>query len=182
MDDTKISFITGNDNKFAEAIHLVENLVRLDIDLPEIQELDPHKIIAYKLDQARLQFGGTFVVEDTSLCLDGMNGFPGPLIKWWLQAQTLEEIYDIVASTGNFSATARTLVGYSSKKGEVIFFEGEVRGTIVRPEGPYSFGWEKLFKPDSSTISYGFMDRTEKQKHSMRAKAFRKLKHYLYSN
>lgn len=180
MDDNKISFITGNDDKFEEASKLIENLVRLDIDLPEIQELDPHKIIVHKLEQARLQFGGTFIVEDTSLCLDGLNGFPGPLIKWMLQAQSLEEIYDIVAATKNFAATARTLVGYSSKQGEILFFEGAVRGTIVPPKGTYSFGWEKLFKPDNAQQSFGFMDRTVKAKYSMRALAFKKLRHYLY--
>jgi inosine/xanthosine triphosphate pyrophosphatase family protein len=47
-------FITGNKNKFKEFQDILgeENVEQLDIDLPEIQEVDPHKIITYKLQEA----------------------------------------------------------------------------------------------------------------------------------
>ena len=47
-------FITGNDNKFkeCEAILGKGKVEQLKIDLTEIQEIDPHKIIRYKLQEA----------------------------------------------------------------------------------------------------------------------------------
>jgi inosine/xanthosine triphosphate pyrophosphatase family protein len=79
----KIQFITGNKNKFAEAQKIISNLEQLDVDLPEIQEIDAKKVIEAKLQEARNLFEGEFVVEDTSLYLDCLNGLPGPLIKWF---------------------------------------------------------------------------------------------------
>lgn len=47
-------FITGNKNKFKEFEYIFGegNVEQLDIDLPEIQEIDPYKIIRHKLDEA----------------------------------------------------------------------------------------------------------------------------------
>lgn len=78
-----IHFITSSANKFKEIQTLVPNLERVEIDLPEIQEIDAQKIIEAKLDAAFEHHAGPFIVEDTSLYLDCMNGLPGPLIKWF---------------------------------------------------------------------------------------------------
>ena len=49
-----LKFITGNKNKFQEfqAILGEGNVEQLDIDLNEIQEIDAHKIIRHKLQEA----------------------------------------------------------------------------------------------------------------------------------
>ena len=76
-------FITSNDDKFREFKQLIPYIERLDIDLPEVQSLDPKVVIAEKLKVAQQKVSdGHFIVEDTSLYLNGLNGFPGPLIKW----------------------------------------------------------------------------------------------------
>ena len=78
-------FITGSKGKFAEVQLIIPNLKQLNIDLPEIQELDPKKIIEAKLQSAFEHRSGEFIVEDTSLYLDCLNGLPGPLIKWFIK-------------------------------------------------------------------------------------------------
>jgi len=47
-------FITGNQNKFKEfqAILGEDQVEQLKIDLHELQEIDPHKIIRHKLKEA----------------------------------------------------------------------------------------------------------------------------------
>ncbi|MEM3154907.1 MAG: non-canonical purine NTP pyrophosphatase [Candidatus Woesearchaeota archaeon] len=41
-------FITGNKNKLAEVKAIIPDVEQIQLDLHEIQELDPHKIIREK--------------------------------------------------------------------------------------------------------------------------------------
>ena len=45
-------FITGNKNKFAEAQKIFPEIQMLDLDLPEIQEVNGEEIIKAKLNEA----------------------------------------------------------------------------------------------------------------------------------
>lgn len=80
-----IYFITGNKNKFEEVRAILPDAEQLDIDLPEIQEIDAHGIIRAKLHAAFAHEEGEFIVEDLSFYLECLNGLPGPLIKWFLK-------------------------------------------------------------------------------------------------
>ena len=80
-----IFFVTGNKNKYEEAKQIIPEIIQKDIDLTEIQEIDPKIIISYKLEEAKKLLSGNLVVEDTSLYIDGMNGLPGPLIRWFMK-------------------------------------------------------------------------------------------------
>ena len=77
-----IFFITGNQGKLREVRELLPDIQGIELDLTEIQELDATKIIRAKLAEAQKSHAGRFIVEDTSLYLDDMNGLPGPLVKW----------------------------------------------------------------------------------------------------
>ena len=76
-----LHFITGNKGKLLEVQSILGDVTALDIDLAEIQSLDAHEIIKAKLDEARKHHNGQFIVEDTSLYFEALNGLPGPLIK-----------------------------------------------------------------------------------------------------
>jgi inosine triphosphate pyrophosphatase len=175
-------FLTGNKNKLDEVRRIIPEIKQKDIDLPEIQEIDAHKIIKEKLIQALKSSatGDEFVVEDTSLYLDCLNGLPGPLIKWFLTTIKNEGLYEICKRFDNYNAEAKTLVGYS-KGSEIKFFEGTAKGKITRPEIPTSFGWDSIFIPDGFEKTFAEMSREEKNKISMRGLAFMKLREYLDS-
>lgn len=116
-------FITGNKSKLLEVQSMLEGVEALDIDLPEIQELDAHKIIKAKLEEAQKHHTGEFIVEDTSLYFEVLNGLPGPFIKWFLQTVGNDGLYKIAESFGNFKAEAKTIIGYSDSGGGINFFE-----------------------------------------------------------
>ena len=78
-------FITGNKNKFEEVKSILPEIEQLDVDLPEIQDIDAQNIIRFKLLEALRHHAGEFIVEDTSLYFDCLKGLPGPLIKWFLE-------------------------------------------------------------------------------------------------
>src|SRR5579872_5226512 len=95
-------FLTGSKDKFAEVKTVLPHVEQMEMDLDEIQELDPHKIIANKLFQARatLRHGSSLMVEDTSLYLNGLNGLPGPLNKWFLKALGYEGLVKLAETFG----------------------------------------------------------------------------------
>lgn len=138
-------FITANKNKWAEVKAILGEVEQLDIDLPEIQELEPEKIIAEKLRAALGHKKGGFIVEDTGLYFSGLNGLPGPLIKWFLKTIGNQGLYNLAVHSGNNRAIAKTVIGYAENPGKIHFFEGEVRGKIVAPRGETNFGWDPIF-------------------------------------
>ena len=172
-------FITGNKNKFAEVKAILPEVKQLDIDLPEIQDIDPHKIIKAKLQAAFDHAQGEFIVEDTSLYLDCLNGLPGPLIKWFLQTIGNDGLSNLAEKLGNNKAIAKTIIGYAKNPEKVHFFEGVIKGKIVKPQGETTFGWDPIFLPDGYEKTFAQMDKEEKNKISMRRQALNKLKEFL---
>src|SRR3989338_2532354 len=88
-------FITENKNKFEEVKSVIPDIEHLDMELPEIQEMDPKKIIEAKLKEAMNYKAGEFIVEDTGLYLECLKGLPGPLVKWFLKTIGLGGISQI---------------------------------------------------------------------------------------
>ena len=181
-----MQFITGNANKFKEAQKIIPELVQLDIDLPEIQEIDAHEIIKAKLEEATAHHQGVFVVEDTSFYMDCIsdvksetNKLPGPLIKWFLQTMGNEGLYELAGKYNNFNAHIKTIVGYSDAEGNVTFFEGVVHGNVVKPSGEAGFGLDPIFQPDGHNETFSKMGQAKKDKISMRRIAFKKLNNFI---
>ena len=171
-------FITGNKGKLAEVQSILGDVEALDIDLPEIQSLDAHEIIQAKLEEAQKHQKGEFIVEDTSLYFEALNGLPGPLIKWFMKTIGNDGLYKIAESFGNFNAEAKTMIGYSDAEGKIEFFEGNIKGTIVPPRGE-GFGWDPIFQPEGYDKTFGELSVEEKNSFSMRKVAMEKLKNYL---
>jgi len=171
-------FITGSKNKFAEVKAVLPQVEQMEMDLPEIQELDAHKIIQAKLSEALKHHTGAFMAEDTSLYYDGMNGLPGPLNKWFIHAIGDKGLYKLAQTFGT-AARAKTIIGYVDERGTINFFEGETRGTIVEPKTESKFGWDAIFLPEGSTKTYNEMTQEEKNAISHRGKALARLKAHL---
>lgn len=172
-------FITGNNEKFLEVKSIIPEIKRFNINLEEIQENDAYKIIQSKLLQALKHKKGFLIIEDTSLYLDCLNGFPGPLIKWFLDKIGVEGIYNLTQKFGNNKAQAKTIIGYAKSKKEIFFFEGVIQGKIVKPSGPPTFGWDPIFKPNGYNKTFQEMTKEEKNEISMRRLALNKLKRFL---
>lgn len=172
-------FITGNKDKFVEARSVLPEIEQLDVEIPEIQDIDAKKIIKEKLLAAFLQKSGEFVVEDTSLYLDCLNGLPGPLIKWFMKTIGNDGLSKIATLFGNDRAQAKSIIGYAKSKDEVSFFEGIISGRIVDARGNLGWGWDPVFLPDGCEKTFGEMNSAEKNQLSMRRIVFDQLKDFL---
>jgi len=177
--DEKIYFVTGNKNKLKEVRMIWPEIEGLELDLKEIQELEPKKILEEKLEEAKKYNPDTnLIVEDLSLEIDGMNGLPGPLIKWVLKSVGREGVYKMAKLFGNQQAIARVTLGFTDGK-ENKYFEGVVNGKIVKPKGESDFGWDPIFIPEGFNETFAEMGVEEKNKISHRKIALEKLKEYL---
>ncbi len=172
-------FITGNKNKFEEVKLILPNIEQLDIDLPEIQDIDAKVIIKAKLLEALKHKDGVFIVEDTSLYLDCLGGLPGPLIKWFMKTMGNEGLYNLVEKLGNKKAEAKTIIGYAKNSDKIHYFEGCIKGEIVLPRGDSGFGWDPIFQPNESAKSFAELTHEEKNHISMRRVAVNKLKEHM---
>ncbi len=176
-----IYFISGNKNKFEQVKQILSPEIKielLDIDLIEIQEVDSHKVLEHKLLEAQKHHKGEFLVEDTSLYIDAMNGLPGPLIKWFLKTLGEEGLYNMTQKLGHTGAKAKAIFGYSSPNGEVKFFEGEILGNISSPGRDDGFGWNRIFTPKGFNKVLSEMTKEEIIKIGMRKIALEKFKKY----
>ena len=172
-------FITGNKDKLAQAQSVLPQIKQLDIDLPEIQEIDAKKIIEAKLEAALHHVKDNVIVEDTSIYFDCLNGLPGPLIKWFMKTIGNEGLFKIVSLLGNDNAQVKSVVGYAKNVQEIYFFEGVISGSIVQPRGEHGFGWDPIFLPDGNSKTFAEMSFEEKNQFSMRKLALDRLKDFL---
>jgi non-canonical purine NTP pyrophosphatase (RdgB/HAM1 family) len=171
----EVFFITGNSHKLREVEAILGTMRHVDLDLPELQELEPRKVVIAKAQAALAQGYSPVLIEDTSLSLTALNGLPGPLIKWFLKALGGEGVYQLAASKQNCSAEVRTIFGLALGPQTFIYGEGVVYGQVVSPRGT-GFGWDSIFQPQGSTKTMGEMSPEEKSSFSMRTKALHDLR------
>jgi non-canonical purine NTP pyrophosphatase (RdgB/HAM1 family) len=175
----KLNYITGNEGKFKEAKLIIPEIEQLNIDLLEIQDIDPKKIIEAKLNEAKKHTESRFVVDDVSFYLDAIPGLPGPLIKWFIKSVGDVGIFEIAKKFENYGATAKMLVGYMGNGGDIQYFEGVVKGKVVEPRGENGFGWDKIFQPEGYSKTFAEMTTEEKNEISHRRIGLDKLAQFL---
>lgn len=172
--------VTGNPGKLAEARRLFDGELEAGaVDLPEIQSLDMTAILEAKAQTAWQHFGRPLVVEETGLELASLNGFPGPLVKWMLEALGAEGMAQTALAQGSPAATARCRLLYVDADRRIAA-EGNCDGHLVVPtRGDGGFGWDPVFQPRGSDMTYAEMTPEEKDAISHRAAAWRRLQEKL---
>ncbi len=175
-----IYFVTGNKDKLREAgqiLGIEPKSIKLDLD--EIQGLNSDKIAEHKAKQAWEQVKKPLVIWDQSVYIDCLNGFPGPLIKWFWETVGLEKICKIANFFENHGIHTRTTLTYYNGK-EIKYFYGEVYGTIPsEPRGTNGFSWDPIFILEGYDKTFAEMTADEKNAISMHRIALEKLKDYL---
>jgi non-canonical purine NTP pyrophosphatase (RdgB/HAM1 family) len=179
-DRDKLILVSSNPNKGIEAERILGvPLLRVSIVLPEIQATGVEEITRYKLEVAKTKGYGRLIVEDVSLGFDELGNFPGPYVKWLLEAAGGKGLAAIAYALNNRAAKAECCVAYwDGTNGEIFcgVAEGEV---LVEPRGERNFGWDAWFQPRGSTKTFAEMTPEEKDQISHRGDAYRKLAAHL---
>lgn len=156
-----IVFISGNSDKAAwTQRYLSVKLEHKKLDLTEIQSLDPHEVVEYKVKEAYKILGKPVLVEDTSLVFHSLGKLPGTLIKWFVKELGNEGLCKVIYDNDR-SATASVIFGYYDGK-KVIFGDGHINGSIAqKPRGTNGFGWDPIFVPDGQKKTHAEMTHDE---------------------
>jgi non-canonical purine NTP pyrophosphatase (RdgB/HAM1 family) len=178
--EQQLILVSTNPNKGIEAERILGiPLLRVSITLPEIQAATVEEITRYKVEVARTKGYERLIVEDVSLGFDALGNFPGPYVRWLLEAAGGKGLAAIAYALNNRSAKAQCCVGYWNGKG-VKTFLGETAGDIlVQPRGERHFGWDAWFQPHGAQKTFAEMSDQEKDAVSHRGHAYRMLAEHL---
>src|SRR5438094_2654201 len=114
--------VSSNPNKGIEAERILGvPLLRVSISLPEIQAATVEEITRYKLEVARTKGYGRLIVEDVSLGFDELGNFPGPYVRWLLEAAGGKGLGAIAYALNNRAARAPCCVAYLDAKDGKVF-------------------------------------------------------------
>jgi XTP/dITP diphosphohydrolase len=183
MKGARIVFVTGNEHKRREVREILGvELEAADLDVPEIQGIDPVEVAAAKALAARDALGSPqayVLAEDSGVMVEAWNGFPGALTKWLMGSVGVEGLLGMLSGFEDRSARAVCVAAVAAPDGRVETFRGEVRGEIspeARGEG--GFGYDPVFVPEWSSSTYAELGE-EKNRDSHRARAFRAMRGWL---
>lgn len=168
-------FVTGRVEKAREAERLGFRLERVDLDLNEVQALDPSDIAEWKARDAYGKLARPVLVEDSGLAIHAWGGFPGALVKWLERSAGLEAMARMLDGFPDRSAMATCVVAYFDGQ-RVVQGRGEVAGAIAQsPRGGAGFGWDSLFIPAGADRTFAEMTGAEKDEVSHRRRAWEAL-------
>ncbi|MEP3345147.1 MAG: RdgB/HAM1 family non-canonical purine NTP pyrophosphatase [Litoreibacter sp.] len=157
-------------------------------NLPEPEETETTFVgnARIKAHAAAVATGLPALSDDSGIEVDCLNGAPGVYTADWSETPTgrdfvlaMTRTYDEVQKTGvpapwtaRFCATL--VLAWPDGHDEV--FPGTMEGQVVWPmRGDEGHGYDPIFQPNGYDITFGEMDRWEKNKISHRANAFQKL-------
>jgi XTP/dITP diphosphohydrolase len=187
----KLVFATNNLHKLQEIKHLLDgsfellslNDINCDEEIPENQETIEGNA-AEKSFYIWNKYGLNCFADDTGLEIEALNGEPGVYsARYAGEEKSAEKNMDLVlqklVEIKNRKARFKTVISLVID-GHEIQFEGIVNGHILEEKrGKTGFGYDPIFQPDESHLSFAEMTMEEKGKISHRGRAVQKLVKYL---
>lgn len=187
----KIVFATNNQNKLKEIKDLVPNNINI-ISLNDIEchdELPENQLTleGNALEKANFiysKYRCNCFADDTGLEIDSLNGDPGVFSARYAGLECLAEdnmnkVLNKLNGIENRKAKFRTVIALIID-GHEYLFNGECFGEITKKKiGLDGFGYDPIFLPIDSDLTFAQMDKSEKGIISHRGISVRKLVEFL---
>ena len=122
------------------------------------------------------------ISDDSGLCIEALNNQPGIFSarlakKHGSFFNAMKYILKKMEKKKNRKATFICSLSYKVRRKKIISVEGKINGEISRKiYGKKGFGYDPIFVPLKSKISFGQMNKFKKMKIDHRSIAFKKLK------
>ncbi|MFA7433582.1 MAG: RdgB/HAM1 family non-canonical purine NTP pyrophosphatase [Gemmobacter sp.] len=193
FDERRLLVATHNRGKLEEISNLlisfdISVISADDLGLPEPAETEETFVgnARIKAHAAALASGLPALADDSGIEVEALGGAPGVHTADWAETPAGRDFgmamgrvwAELEAARAPSPRRARfccTLV-LTWPDGHDEVFEGSVSGEIVWPmRGDQGHGYDPIFLPDGYDLTFGEMNRWEKNRISHRADAFRKL-------
>lgn len=128
--------------------------------------------------------GEVALADDSGLSVAALDGAPGIFSARWagpgkdfaLAMSKVEERLEEIGA-GDRRAWFTSALAVAWPDGPCVVVEGRIDGDLVfPPRGDRGFGYDPIFRPDGSDLTFGEMDPAEKDAISHRARAFARLR------
>jgi len=157
-----------------------------ELDLPEPDETESTFVgnALLKARHAAQASGEVALADDSGLSVAALDGAPGVYSARWagptkdfaLAMKKVEQRLEEIASTDR-RAWFTSALAVAWPDGPCVVVEGRIDGELVFPSrGDQGFGYDPIFRPEGSELTFGEMDPVEKDALSHRARAFARLK------
>ena len=189
----RLVVVTHNKGKLEEISALLEPFSVDVISAGELGLEEPAETETTFVGNARIKAhfaakasGLPALADDSGITVDGLGGAPGVYTADW--AETPQGRDFVMAMTRTWEALEAASAPYPRRAqfrctlvlawpdGHDEVFEGVMPGQVVWPmRGDQGHGYDPIFQPEGFDVTFGEMDRWEKNRISHRADAFRKL-------
>ena len=187
----KLVFATNNQHKLHEISHLLDGSfevlclkdIHCTVDIPENQDTIEGNA-SEKSFYIWNNYGLNCFADDTGLEIEALNGEPGVYSARYAGEEksaekNIEMVLQKLAKIKNRKARFKTVISLVID-GREVQFEGIVNGRILEEKrGNTGFGYDPIFQPEESNLSFAEMPLEEKNKISHRGRAVQKLVEYL---
>jgi XTP/dITP diphosphohydrolase len=187
----KIVFATNNENKVKEISSILPasweivslKTIGLFEDIPETQDTLEGNALQ-KVRFVKEKTGIDCFADDTGLEVKALNNEPGVYSARYAgndrnDDRNIEKVLNKLENANDRSARFRTVIALILN-GEEHQFEGIVEGRIVNEKrGSNGFGYDPIFEPENTGMTFAEMTMSEKNDCSHRARAFDKMASYL---
>ena len=187
----QLVFATNNTHKLNEIRNILGNSFNLlslsDLNLNEdIPENEP-TLEGNAMFKARHIYNilkMNVFADDTGLETEALNGLPGVHSARFAgegkrSEDNIDKLLKLLTDASNRKARFRTVIALILD-GKEFLFEGVSEGEIIAERrGKEGFGYDPVFIPDGSDLTYAQMPLDEKNLISHRARAFNKLREFL---
>ena len=183
----KLVFASNNKNKIQEIQALVPNTIQIvsleeigcTEDIPETADTIEGNAIL-KANYVTEKYGYNCFADDTGLEVDALNGAPGVYSARYAGEQkdandNMDKLLSELEDKSNRKANFKTVIALNLN-GKQNLFTGIINGKIIKEKiGTNGFGYDPIFEPEGSSITFAEMSREEKNAQSHRARALAKM-------
>lgn len=130
----KLTYITGNQDKINSAKEVFSRypnieLVNQKIETPEIQSLDVKEVAEYSAKYAASKLNTPIMKMDCGYYLEALGGFPGPLVKYFQNAISSEDLLKLIEGKSR-KVIVRECLSYCEPNKEPVSFVAEIEATM----------------------------------------------------
>lgn len=156
----KITYVTGNWAKILSARQILEPLgfevEQKKIEVPELQDDSIEEVAKYSAKFASEKLKCSVLKNDTGLCVEALNGFPGPYTHYVDDTLKEDGILKLLEGVENRKAFFIEVLAYCEYGKEPVTFKSITNGTIAKKKsGKYGWSWDFIFIPEGETKTLG---------------------------